>query len=574
MGERGYDAYIVFTSDDHGSEYIEDHFKAREFFSGFTGSAGTLVVTKDKSLLWTDGRYFLQAARELAPAGVELMKAGEKGVPRINEFLKSLKDSPKVAFDFSIADVYFVKELKNQIPNVEFVDDGKIIDEIWTDRPALPATAAYIIPFEEAGESVKDKLENLVKDTKKEGCDFALVSSLDDVAWLFNLRGSDIRYNPVNYAFALVGEGHFILYVDESKLSEDIRTKFALDGIVIRPYLAVYDDLKAIKGKVLFDEFSTNYALSLVMNDKKAAKIFPVELKKALKNEVEIANSKKAQLEDAVAMVKFQKWLKENVGKIDMDEISIADKLEAFRRESDKLVDLSFDTICGYMANGAIIHYSATPETNTKVFAKGLLLVDSGGQYLYGTTDITRTYALGELNADMRHDFTLVLRSHIALARAVFSERTFGNALDLIATEPMLREGKNYRHGTGHGVGYLLNVHEGPQSVSNWLSEHSAPFQEGMFVTDEPGFYVENGYGIRHENMLLCVKKGEGEYGVTLGFEPITLVPFDLDAINADELNSEEKAWLNAYHKEVYDKVSPLLDDEHKAYLAHVTRAI
>lgn len=574
MSERGYDAYIVFTSDDHGSEYIEDHFKAREFFSGFTGSAGTLVVTKDESALWTDGRYFLQAARELAPAEVKLMKSGEKDVPKINEYLKALKKAPRVAFDFSIADVYFVNELKNDVPDIELVDDGEIVDEIWKDRPALPATAAYIIPFEDAGESVKNKLENLVNDTKKEGCDFALVSSLDDVAWLFNLRGSDIRYNPVNYAFALVGEGHFILYVDESKLSEDIRTKFALDGIVIRPYLAVYDDLKAINGKVLIDEFSTNYALSLVINDKKSAKVFPVALKKAVKNEVEIANSKKAQLEDAVAMVKFQKWLKENVGKIKMDEISIADKLEAFRRESDKLVDLSFDTICGYLANGAVIHYSATPETNTEVFANGLLLVDSGGQYLYGTTDITRTYALGELTADMRHDFTLVLRAHIALARAVFDARTYGNALDLITREPMLREGKSFRHGTGHGVGYLLNVHEGPQSVSNWVSPRSVAFQEGMFVTDEPGIYIENEYGVRHENMLLCVKNDENEYGKTLRFEPITLVPFDLDAINADELSADEKAWLNAYHKEVYDKVSPLLDDEHKAYLAHVTRAI
>ncbi len=574
MKERGYDAYIVFTSDDHGSEYIEDHFKAREFFSGFTGSAGTLVVTEKESALWTDGRYFLQAAKELKASGTKLMKAGEKDVPRINEYLRALKDSPKVAFDFSIADVYFVNELKAKVPNVQLIDDGKIIDEIWKDRPALPATAAYIIPFEEAGESVKNKLENLVKDVKEAGCDFALVSSLDNVAWLFNLRGSDIRYNPVNYAYALVGEGHFILYIDKAKLSEDIQTKFALDGIVIRPYLAIYDDLKAIKGKVLFDEFATNYALSLVMNDKKAAKIFPVELKKAIKNEVEIANSKKAQLEDAVAMVKFQKWLKESVGKIKMDEISIADKLEAFRRESDKLVDLSFDTICGYLSNGAIIHYSATPETNIEVFAKGLLLVDSGGQYLYGTTDITRTYALGELTADMRHDFTLVLRAHIALARAVFPERTYGNALDLITREPMLREGKSFRHGTGHGVGYLLNVHEGPQSVSNWVSEYTAPFQAGMFVTDEPGIYIENAYGIRHENMLLCVKNEDTEYGTTFKFEPITLVPFDLDAINVDELSADEKAWLNAYHKEVYDKVSPLLDDEHKAYLKKATRAI
>ena len=569
MNERGYDAYVVFTSDDHGSEYIEDHFKARAFFSGFTGSAGTLVVTKDSSALWTDGRYFLQAARQLIESGTVLMKDGEEGVPSVVDYLKALKDDVTIAFDFTLATSYFVEGLQKAAPNAKLVDDGNVIDEIWKDRPSLPASKAYIIPFAEAGESVRSKLDSLVKDTKAEGCDFALVSSLDDVAWLFNLRGDDIRYNPVNYAYALVGEGHSILYIDQTKLSEDIKTKFALDNIVIRPYLAVYDDVKAISGKVLVDESKTNYELSLAIKDKKVASVFPTTLKKAVKNEIEIANSKKAQLEDSVAMVKFQKWLKENVSKQEMDEISVADKLEAFRKESKKFVELSFDTICGYMANGAIIHYSATEETNTKVAPKGLLLVDSGGQYLYGTTDITRTFALGELSKEMRHDFTLVLKSHIALARAKFAENTFGITLDTIAREPLVKENKNFRHGTGHGVGYLLNVHEGPHNISPRMGAHPAPLQAGMFVTDEPGIYVENEYGIRHENILLCVKDGEG-----LAFEPITLVPFDLDAINADELNADEKTWLNAYHKEVFDKVSPLLDDEHKEYLQKITRAI
>ena len=525
-------------------------------------------MTKDKCLLWTDGRYFLQAARELKAVGAELMKMGEKDVPTLIEYLKALCPSPKIAFDFSIADAHFVKELTSAIPTAELVDDGKIIDDIWTDRPALPASKAYIVPFAEAGESVKDKLEKLVRATKENGCDFALVCSLDDIAWLFNLRGDDILYNPVNYAYALVGEGHFILYIDESKLSEEIRTKFALDGIVVRPYAQVYDDLKAISGKVLIDEEATNYALSLIIRDKKTASVFPTTLWKAVKNDVEIANTKKAQLEDAVAMVKFSKWLKENVGKIQMDEISVADKLEAFRRESDKFLELSFDTICGYMANGAVIHYSATPETNERIFAKGLLLVDSGAQYLYGTTDITRTYALGPLSPEMRHDFTLVLKAHIALASATFKEGTFGNALDEITRAPLKAEDKNYLHGTGHGVGYLLNVHEGPHNISP-RGGLRAPLESGMFVTDEPGYYVENGYGIRHENVLLCIKKGEA-----LGFEPLTFVPFDLDAINVGELDENERAWLNAYHAEVFDKVSPLLDEEHRHYLARATKAI
>ena len=567
MNERGYDAYIVFTGDDHGSEYIPERFKAREFFTGFTGSAGTLIVTKDESRLWTDGRYFLQAERELKVSGTILMKDGEEGVPSIIEFLKSLGEKSTIAFDFSLATTSFVEALKKELPAAN-IQDADVVDEIWLDRPALPASKAYIVPFEQAGEGVKVKLDKLVAETKKNACDFALVASLDDIAWLFNLRGDDVLYNPVNYAYALVGEGHSILYIDETKLSEDIRTKFALDGIVIRPYLAVYDDVKLLSGKVLFDERKTNYALNLALKDKKSIPVFPTTLWKAIKNETEIANTKKAQLEDSVAMVKFMRWLKENVGKIQMDEIGVADKLEAFRRESDKFIELSFDTICGYMANGAVIHYSATPETNTRIFAKGLLLVDSGAQYLYGTTDITRTFALGELSPEMRHDFTLVLKSHIALARAVFKENTFGSELDIITRAPMQAENKNYLHGTGHGVGYLLNVHEGPQNISP-RGGVLAPFYAGMFVTDEPGYYVENGYGIRHENVILCVNKGE-----SLGFEPLTFVPFDLDAINVGELNDEERAWLNAYHAEVFDKVSPLVDEELRHYLARVTRAI
>ena len=566
MSDRNYDAYVVFTGDDHGSEYIPDHFKAREFLTGFTGSAGTLVVTESDSRLWTDGRYYLQAERELKQSGAILMKDGSEGVPSVIEFLKSLGEAITVAFDFSLASTSFVEGLKKELPSAQIADDD-IVDELWSDRPAVPASKAYIVPFEQAGEGVRSKLEKLVAATKKNECDFALVSSLDDIAWLFNLRGDDILYNPVNYAYALIGEGHSILYIDETKLSEEIKTKFSLDGIVIRPYLAVYDDVKLLSGKVLFDERKTNYALNLALRDKKSIDVFPTTLWKAVKNEIEIANTKMAQLEDSVAMVKFMKWLKQNVGKIQMDEISVADKLEAFRRESDKFVELSFDTICGYMANGAVIHYSATPETNERIFAKGLLLVDSGAQYLYGTTDITRTFALGELSPEMRHDFTLVLKSHISLSSAQFAEGTTGNALDVITRAPMQAEGKTYLHGTGHGVGYLLNVHEGPQNISP--RGGLAPMLAGMFVTDEPGIYIENGYGIRHENVLLCINKGD-----QLGFEPLTFVPFDLDAINVGELSDEERAWLNAYHAEVFDMVSPLLDEEHRHYLARVTRAI
>ena len=384
-------------------------------------------------------------------------------------------------------------------------------------------------------------------------------------------------YNPVNYAYALVGEGHFILYIDEAKLSEEIQTKFALDGIVLRPYLAIYDDLKAISGKVLFDERKTNYALYLAIKDKKSIPVFPTTLWKAIKNETEIANTKNAQLEDAVAMVKFQKWLKENVGKIQMDEISVADKLEAFRRESDKFIELSFDTICGYMANGAVIHYSATPETNERIFAKGLLLVDSGAQYRYGTTDITRTFALGELTPEMRHDFTLVLKAHIALSSATFKDGTLGTALDEITRALLKAEDKDYMHGTGHGVGHYLNVHEDPNGFSwdrSYMDTAMPAFEEGMLTSDEPGYYEEGAFGIRHESLLLCLCGEETEFGQFMEFENVTMVPIDLEGVVPEQMQPEEIEYLNRYHQTVFEKIGPLLNEEEREWLREATRAV
>ena len=563
--ESGIDAYLVFTSDDHGSEYIVDHFKTREFLSGFTGSAGTLLVTKDGAYLWTDGRYFIQAARELKTTDTTLMKSGEEGVPTIFEFVKKLSDSPKIAFDFATATVEFVEALKKAVKGVEIVDCGEIIDEIWTNRPEVEPTKAWFLSDKAAGESVKSKIENLQKDVEKQGCEYALVSSLDDIAWLFNMRGSDIEYNPVNYAYAIVSKDGATLFMDKRKLDEKGKKILEENGVNLMPYQDVYGVVEQISDKVLIDKEKTNYA---------ETDVFPTTVRKAIKNDIEIRNMKKAHVEDGVAMVRFMRYLKERVGKEEMSEISLADKLETFRRESKNFLDLSFDTICGYASNGAIVHYSATPETDKKVENKGLLLVDSGAQYRYGTTDITRTSATGKVSRQEKEAFTIVLKSHIALARAVFRKGATGANLDMIARAPMYKCGMDFKHGTGHGVGYLLNVHEGPQNISPRATAQKYAVLPGMITSNEPGFYEEGKFGIRHENLILCVEKEKTEYGTFCEFETITLVPFDLDAIDANMLDDDEKEWLNSYHARVRKVIGKHLDGKDLKFLEKATRRI
>ena len=572
--DSGIDAYVVFTSDDHGSEYIVDHFKTREFLSGFTGSAGTLLVTKDGAYLWTDGRYFIQAARELKTTDTALMKSGEEGVPTISEFVKKLSDSPKIAFDFATATVEFVEALKKAVKGVEIVDCGEIIDEIWTNRPEVEPTKAWFLSDKAAGESVKSKIENLQKDIEKQNCEYALVSSLDDIAWLFNMRGSDIAYNPVNYAYAIVSKDGATLFMDERKLDAKCKKVLAENNISVLPYGEVYGVVAAIEGQVLIDKEKNNYALFSRIKNAKETESFPTTVRKAIKNAVEIRNMKKAHVEDGVAMLKFMRYLKERAGKEHMSEISLADKLENFRRESKNFLDLSFDTICGYASDGAIVHYSATPETDKTVENKGLLLVDSGAQYRYGTTDITRTFATGKVTSEEKRAFTIVLKSHIALARAVFPKGTTGSRLDMISRAPMYDFGMDFKHGTGHGVGYLLNVHEGPQNIS--LRSYTPRFAvlPGMVTSNEPGFYQEGKFGIRHENLVLCVEKEKNEYGTFCAFETITLVPFDLDAIDVKLLDDGERAWLNAYHKRVRETIGKHLVGKDLKFLEKATREI
>ncbi len=576
LKEKGIDAYLIFTNDDHGSEYVDDYYKAREHFSGFTGSAGTLMVTQNAAYLWTDGRYFIQAAEQLKGTDIRLMKSGVAGVPELSEVICGLKEYPSVAFDFRTATVRFVEILKKEVKNVCLIDDGAIIDRIWKDRPQMICTDAFMLSDGDAGESIASKLEQLVIDTENEGCEVALLSSLDDIAWLYNLRGADIRYNPVNYAFSLVSRDARVLYMNPEKADAKILRALRKNRVKVKPYEAIYDDMTSISAKVLLDASKTNYALYSSIQNKKEIPIFPTTRAKAIKNETEIGNIRAAHEEDAVAMIRFMKYLKENVGKEEMSELSLCEKLADFRRDGKHFLDLSFETICGFGPNGAIVHYDPTPETNAKVLPGQLLLVDSGGQYRYGTTDITRTFALGQITAQMKHDFTLVLKSHIALSSAVFPEGTYGAMLDMLAREPIYREHRDFRHGTGHGVGYLLNVHEGPQNISihGRNFNYTVPMEPGMVTSNEPGLYIEGAYGIRHENMVLCVERGKSEFGTFCGFEELTLVPFDLDGIDVGMLNDEEKQWLNRYHQTVRERISPLLDDETASYLAKVTKAI
>lgn len=572
--QKGIDAYIVFTSDDHGSEYIVDHYKTREFLCGFTGSAGTLVITQDGSYLWTDGRYFIQAEEQLKGGETTLMKMGESGYPTLYEFIAKLGSNAKVAFDFSTATVGFVETLKNSTLNIELINNGEIIDEVWTERPSVEPTPAFMLSDKVAGESVESKLQGLRAELSRLNCDYALISSLDDIAWLFNIRGNDIEYNPVNYAYALVGFDKVVLFIDEKKLDKNILKMLSQNSVRVLDYDMVYSYLEPIEGKILIDKSKTNYALYACIQHAKEADVFPTTSQKAIKNAVEIKHMKQAHVWDGVAMVKFMRYLKERVGKEDMSEISLADKLEAFRRENEHFIELSFDTICGYASNGAIVHYSATEQTNKKVENKGLLLVDSGAQYRYGTTDITRTFAMGKLTKEERSAFTLVLKSHIALARCVFPQGIPGASLDAIARDVLYKNGIDFKHGTGHGVGYLLNVHEGPQSISPRAYLKKYGILPGMITSNEPGYYKEGAFGIRHENLVLCVEDRQTDCGNFCRFETITLVPFDLDAIDVKMLTQEEKEWLNDYHALVYKKLNKYLDGADLKFLKKATRRI
>lgn len=580
MARSGVDVYVIPTDDFHGSEYVGRYFRCRAYVSGFTGSAGTLVVSRDWAGLWTDGRYFLQGAQQLRGTGIDLMKMNEKDVPTIEGWLEThLAPGQVLGFDgrtmTSKTGDSYEAAAKKAGATVSWEKD--LVGEIWKDRPPLSEAPAWELSLEYAGRSRKEKLEALKKDMAAQGADTYILTSLDDLCWLLNLRGDDVACCPVVLGDLMLDETGTWLYIDEKKLPPELKKSLEADGIVIKPYLNLYEDVKALPAdaRVLLDPAKVNYAI--LQGIPKSATILkqvnPTELPKAIKNETEQENIKKAHIRDGVALTRFMKWVKEHVGKEPVTEISAARKLEEFRGRMEHYLGPSFDPIMGYGPHGAIIHYSATEGTDAPLEAKGFLLSDTGGHYLEGSTDVTRTFVLGPLTKDMRQDYTTVLQSHLALAGAVFKESCGGAGLDVLARLPLWERGQDYNHGTGHGVGYLLGIHEGPQRI-RYGCHADVPMAVGMITSNEPGIYLEGKYGIRLENLELCIKKAETEYGVFLAFEHLTLCPFELEAIDLARLTEQEKALLNAYHKQVFETLSPLMDREEADWLRNATRPI
>lgn len=578
MKERNIDAYIIPTNDFHGSEYVGEYFKTRSFISGFTGSAGTCVVTLNSAGLWTDGRYFLQAEKELENSSIDLYRSLEPGVPSIFEFLnQTLGNKCKIGFDGRVVSVDFVEELKKELisKELEISYQEDLIDLVWENRPSISKEKAYELDIKYAGESRVNKLNQIKERLNKLNADLLILTSLDDIAWLFNLRGNDVACNPVLLAYAVIAKSYVKLYVNEGVLSSDLITKLNSEGISVHPYNDIYEDVKLLKNEVVvYQKNRVNYALCSLINVKKVInEVNYTTILKAVKNETEIKNAYYAHLKDGVAVTKFIYWLKTNVGKIYIDEITAADKLEEFRTEQENFMGISFETIAGYKEHGAIIHYSATCESKIEVLPKSFLLVDSGGQYLEGTTDITRTISLGELTDQEKLYYTLVLKGHLALSNAVFRNGTTGGMLDILAREPLYNYGLNYNHGTGHGVGSFLNVHEGPQNISP-TPRASYPFQEGMITSNEPGIYLPNEFGIRIENLILCKKHSETNFGKFLCFDDLTLVPYDIEAIDLNVLTDVDKELIHNYHEKVYNALKDYLTVDEANWLNSIKEAI
>lgn len=576
--------YVVPTSDFHESEYVGEHFKARKYITGFTGSAGTAIITMTEAGLWTDARYFVQAEEQLKGTTVTLYKMREEGVPTIKEYIKNtLKDGECLGFDGRVINSTLGREFEAIVAekNGSLYVEEDLVDLIWEDRPSLSKEPVWVLDEKYAGESVESKLSKVREQMQKKGATLHLLSSLYNISWLLNVRGGDISYVPVVLSYLAIDNESCTWFLQEEVLNDEVRAHLESNGIKTQPYDSFYEYVKNIKAteKVLLNKGVVNYRIvnSIPEGVEVIDDADPADLMKAIKNPVQIENLRKAHIKDAVAMCKFMYWLKKNIGKIPMTEISASDYLADLRAEQEGFLDLSFDTICGYADHGAIVHYAATPETDKTLEAKGLLLVDSGGHYLEGTTDITRTFVLGPVSDEEKEDFTRVCRSNINLQAARFLYGCNGMNLDIIAREPFWEADKDYKHGTGHGVGYVLNVHEGPNAF-RWQKtpgrDEGARLEEGMVTTDEPGVYIEGKYGIRTESELITRKGTKNEFGQFMYFENVTYVPIDLDAIVPEQMTSVEKKRLNEYHAMVYDKIAPFLDADEAAFLKEYTRAI
>ena len=584
MSEKNIAAYIIPSSDNHQSEYVGNHFKCREFISGFTGSAGTVVVTMEEAGLWTDGRYFIQAEKELEGSTIKLFKMGEEGVPTTEEYLyESLKEGKTLGFDGRVicAKEGINLEKKLAKKNIKIVYDYDLVGMIWNDRPDLSTAKAFLLDVKYAGETFSSKLNRVRESMKEKNANIHVITTLDDIAWLFNIRGGDVKFNPVVLSYALITLDKVYLFVDKSKLNEEILNELSKENVEIKPYNDIYEFIKTLdkNDKILLDSTKINYAIlnNIPSEVEKVDEFNPTMFMKAQKNPIELENIRNSHVKDGVAFTKFMYWLKNNVGKIEISELSASKKLEDLRREQEGFIEPSFGTIAGYRDHAAMMHYSATKESDAKLEASDLFLIDSGGQYFDGTTDITRTIALGKINDELKKHFTAVARGMINLSMAKFLYGVRGYNLDILARRPMWNMGIDYKCGTGHGIGFLLNVHEAPNGF-RWRiipdRFDSAVLEEGMVTTNEPGIYVEGSHGIRTENELVVRKAEKNEYGQFMEFEVVTLAPIDLDAIDPEEMNKEEKAYLNWYHELVYNKVSPFLTEDEKAWLKEYTKAI
>lgn len=581
MKEKKIDAYLIPSSDNHQSEYVGDHFKSRAYISGFTGSAGTVIVTQDEAGLWTDGRYFIQAEAQLLGSEIKLFKMGEPNVPTVEEYLKTvLPENGVLGFDGRLISQSQGKAFAEKYASkkVTIEDKFDLVNEIWTDRPAMSDAPIFLLEEKYSGESTASKLKRLREEMQKEGATSHIIITLDDIAWLLNFRGHDVAYTMVALSYAVVDMDAVHLFIDEAKVSDEIKTVFAKDNILLHPYNDVYDYVRNMSADeiVLIDPARLNYALYTAIPDgiKTIEKMNPCIPFKAMKNEVELENIRIAHIKDGVAHTKFMYWLKHAIGKETITELSASDKLEAFRAEQEDFLSPSFAPICAYGAHAAMCHYSSTPETNCELKEGNFFLSDTGGSYMQGSIDITRTVALGEICDLFKLHFTTVLRANLALADAKFKYGCVGQNLDILARTPFWEQGLDYNHGTGHGVGYLLSIHEGPQNFAWQHRPVAACLEEGMVITNEPGIYIESSHGIRLENELVVRKGEKNQYGQFMYFEPITFVPFDLDAIDVTLLNTKEKQLLNDYHKQVYDKISPYLTEEECEWLKVYTRAI
>ncbi|WP_294531255.1 aminopeptidase P family protein [uncultured Fusobacterium sp.] len=579
MKERGIDYYIIPSADYHQSEYVGDYFKGREWISGFTGSAGTVVVTQNEVGLWTDGRYFIQAEKQLQGSGITLFKMGEEGVPTFIQYIvNNIQSGETLGFDGKVLATNTVLdfEAKFKDKKVNFNFEFDLVGEIWRDRPSLPASQVFVLEEKFTGESVEKKLTRVRNILEEENCDVNIITSLDDIAWIFNIRGNDVKNNPVNLAYAAITVDKAVLYIGEEKLNSEVEKYLYKNGVEVRDYFEIYEDMERVSNSniIMMDLNKVNYTIFKKLNPeiKVINRSNPSTIMKACKNKVELENLRNSHVKDGVAVTKFMYWLKNSIGKEEITEMSATQKLESFRKEQELYIEPSFDTIAAYESNAAMMHYKSTPETDRRLEAKNLFLVDSGGQYFDGTTDITRTFVLGECSEELKKHFTLVLKGMINLSKVKFLYGVTGTNLDILARQALWNIGIDYKCGTGHGVGFLLNVHEGPQGIR--VQYNPQVLEEGMNVTNEPGVYIAGSHGIRLENELIVQKAEKTEFGQFMKFETMTYAPLDLDGVIKELLSKEEIEYLNNYHQMVYEKVSPYLTLEEKEWLKEYTRAI